>query len=371
MAKRFKTFVKCVTLLFLLNQTVINAQILKDTVSFNLIKKSIDNIYNLRFKDADEVCAKLNKAYPGHPVVYMLEGLITYWKNYPLLPSSSASVSFENDLRRSIELCGRTNSKSDEAEYLLTNLAARGLLLLFYSDNDLSIDVIPLAASTYQYLKRSYDFTSVYTDFFFFTGMYNYTREAYPEAYPVYKPLALLFPKGDKSKGLKELQIAAKNSILFKAESSSFLSGINLGIENNYDQAYIYSKSLHELYPDNIQYLAMYYKNLLLVKRYDEAEKLMTSSGIKIINSYYQAQLSIFNGILQEKKYHDDKKAGQYYAKGVRDISLFGHYGNEFAAYGYFGLSRISGRSGDNNYKKIYRKKANELAEFRKVDFDN
>jgi hypothetical protein len=230
--------------------------------------------------------------------------------------------------------------------------------------------VIPLAASTYQYIRRSFNYTSVNSDFYFFTGLYNYSREAYPEAYPVYKTFAFLFPKGDKLKGLKELQSVAKNSILFKAESSSYLSEISLGIENNYDQAFNYSKSLHELYPANIEYLAMYFKNLLLEKKYDEAERLMKSSVINSSNSFFLAQISIFNGILYEKKYHDDKLAEQYYIKGVQDLSHFGYFGNEFAAYGYFGLSRISGRSGDNNYKKIYRKKAIELADFKQVDFD-
>ena len=63
-----------------------------------------------------------------------------------------------------------------------------------------------------------------YSDFYFFTGVYNYYREAYPEAYPVYKPLALLFPKGSKTKGLEDLLIASKNSIFLKAEAFSFLS---------------------------------------------------------------------------------------------------------------------------------------------------
>jgi hypothetical protein len=358
------------TLLLYISTTVINAQILKDSTFLNLVKESIDYIYNLQFNEAGEACTKLNQTYPGHPVVYLLEGMMIYWKNYPLLPSSPACVTFENDLHRCIELCEKKNSNSDEAEDLLSNLAARGLLLLYYSDNNFSMDVIPLAASTYQYIRRSFDYTSVSGDFYFFTGLYNYSREAYPEAYPVYRTFAFLFPKGDKLKGLKELQAVAKNSILFKAESSSYLSEISLGIENNHEQALDYSKSLHELYPANIQYLAMYFKNLLLEKRYDEAEKLMKSSAITNSNPFFQAQISICNGILYEKKYHDDKQAEQFYIKGVQDISHFGYFGNEFAAYGYFGLSRISGRSSNDNYKKIYRNKAIELADFKQVDFD-
>ena len=237
-------------------------------------------------------------------------------------------------------------------EILLVNLCARGLLLLYYTDNYLSFDVFPLATSTYQYIRRSFDFTTHYSDFYFFTGVYNYYREAYPEAYPVYKPLAFLFPKGSKVKGLEELQIVSKNSIILKAEAFSFLSAIFLTFENNYQQATYYSKSLHMLYPDNPEYLGSYIKNLLLIKQYDEAEMEMLSSNTSQSNSFFRAQMSIFNGILQEKKYHDIKKAQQFYSRGIEDITIFGSYGNEYAAYAYFGLSRISEINGDKYYKK-------------------
>ena len=65
--------------------------------------------------------------------------------------------------------------------------------------------------------------SSVYPDFYFFTGLYNYYREAYPEAHPIYKVLAFLFPRGDREKGSAELQNAGANSIMLKAEAYSFL----------------------------------------------------------------------------------------------------------------------------------------------------
>ena len=181
---RYISFLKCLTIVFLLNPALTNAQILKDSASLNLIKKSIDYIYNLRFDESLEARKKLSQAWPGHPANYLLEGLQIYWENYPLSPSSSACITFEKDLRRCIELCESNSSKADEAEYLLGNLSARGFLLLFYSDNDLTMSVIPLATSTYHFIRRSFDYTSYYSDFFFFTGLYDYTREAYPEALP-------------------------------------------------------------------------------------------------------------------------------------------------------------------------------------------
>ena len=368
--KRYKISKILLVLVLCLSTSSLNSQFLKDSTSLNLIKEGIDNVYNFQFDKADKVSEELGKLYPGQHVVYLFKGMVTYWENYPLITTSSARASFEEDMRKCIELSDKNKNSSAEVEILLVNLCARGLLLLYYTDNYLSLDVFPLATSTYQYIRRSFDFTAYYSDFYFFTGVYNYYREAYPEAYPIYKPLAFLFPKGSKVKGLEELQIVSKNSIILKAEAFSFLSAIFLTFENNFQQATYFSKSLHTLYPDNPEYLVAYIKNLLLIKRYDEAEMEMLSSNTSQSNSFFLAQMSIFNGILQEKKYHDIKKAQQFYSTGIDDITIFGSYGNEYAAYAYFGLSRISEINGNKDYKKMYRKLALQLADFKKVNFD-
>jgi hypothetical protein len=369
-SKICKISIILLVLAFCMNITSLYCQFLKDSSSVNLLKEGIKNVYNFQFSKADKVSEKLRNLYPGQPIVLLFEGMVIYWKNYPLITISSARATFEEKMRKCIELCDKNKNKSDEVEILLLNLCARGLLLLYYTDNNLSFEVFPLATSTYQPIRHSFDFTSYNSDFFFFTGVYNYYREKYPEAYPVYKPLALLFPKGSKTKGLEDLLIASKNSIFLKAEAFSFLSDIFLSFENNFQQATYYSKSLHNLYPDNPEYLGAYIKNLLLIKQYNEAEMEMLSSNSNQNNSFFRAQMSVFNGILQEKKYHNIKKAQQFYFKGINEISLFGNYGNEYAAYAYFGLSRISEINNDKYYKKMYRKLATQLADFKEIDFD-
>lgn len=347
----------------------VNGQVLKDSSSVKLIKKGIDYIYNFKFDYADRVKLEIKKLYPGHPINYLFEGMIAYWKYYPLTTTSQGRESFEANMRKCIELCDKNKNSSVEAETLLLNLCARGLLLLFYTENDLSFEVFPIASSTYQCVRKSFGFTATYLDLYFFTGIYNYYREAYPEAHPLYRALAFLFPKGDKTKGLADLQIVAKKSILMRAESYTFLNDIFSDFENDFEKATSYSKNLHSIYPNNPQYLGTYIKNLLIIKQYDLAEKeIQTSKSIE--NPFFKAQVTVFNGVIQEKKYKNLKMAIEYYSKGIRDISAFRNLGNEYAAYAYFGLSRISAIDGDDNNKKAYRKLAVKLADFKKINFD-
>ena len=364
-----KTFILA-GLSILLATSCLQGQVLKDSASVRLIKKGIDYVYNFEFNNARRISEELRNKYPGHPLNYFYKGMITYWENYPLVTNSPARKSFEEDMRKCIGLCDDKKDTANESETLLINLCARGLLLLFYTDNDLSLEVFPIAASTYDCIRRSFNYTGHYSDFYFFTGVYKYYREAYPEAHPVYKTLAFLFPRGSKSEGIKELVSVANNSIMLKAEAYTFLTEIYLSFENNYQKAAYYSKGLHYIYPDNPEYLGSYILNLLLIKQYDQAEKEILSSDSGDKNPYFQAQVTIFNGIVQEKKYHDTKKAQQFYEKGIKDMSVFRSYGYEYSAYAYFGLSRISEMNGDSNNQKLYRRLALKLAYFKNIDFD-
>ena len=369
-SKRFKLLMVCVLLPIFLSTSTLNAQLFRDSATLNLIKKDIDCIYSMKFTNAQEIYLKIKKSHPEHPVLFLLRGMQTYWKNYPLLSTSPAHVSFEEDLRQCIKLSGKNKVPAYEAEYLLANLCARGMLLEYYNENDMTMEVISLATSTYGNLRHAFAFTNTCTDLQYYTGVYNYYREAYPKANPGYKPLVFLLPSGNMTAGLTELHNAAVNSVMLRAESYYLLAGIYLNFENKYQQSVYYCKTLCKLYPDNVVYLALYIKNLLLLKQYDEAEKLIITSQKEIENKYYQAQLNIFLGILQEKKYHNNNLAEQYYNSGISKVSLFGTYGDECKAYAYFGLSRISNTKGENAKAKQLRGKAMKLVTFEKINFD-
>jgi hypothetical protein len=347
------------TVLFLLLISVTGrAQILRDTSTINLIKKGIGRIYNLEFKDAEAILTKLNVQYPGHPASYLYKGILIYYRNYPLLPANSESKNFEQQLQTGIQLCEAEEGWLDDPERLLIDLCSRGLLLLYYSENDLNREVIPMVISTYKCVMKSFEFTSVYPDFCYFTGLYNYYREAYPESHPVYKPVAMFFRSGDRERGMKELQYSAENSIVLNAESYSILSWINIYFEKNYPKALDYSKTLHRRYPSNLLFRSEYLKTLLLLKKYDEAEKLMSLPATGN-NSYYTAQLAIFNGLIQEKKYQNIKEAERFYTRGINDLKKFNERGKEFREFGNKGLKRLEGlkdgrqpgkkKSGDNS----------------------
>lgn len=347
-----------------------NAQILQDKKTLSLVKADINYIYNLQFDSAREVYSKIITLYPDHPIVSLLKGILTYWESYPMLRTTPSHVAFEEDMRQCIRLSETHSNPGLEAENLLADLCASGMLMMYYDDNDLIMEVIPLAKSTFIHLRRAYNFTTVCQDLSYFTGLYDYYREGYPKVFPIYKSLLLPFPAGDMAKGINELKTASINSVVLGAESCSLLSSVYLNFENKYPESLYYCKTLYDQYPENVFYLTNYIKNLLLMKQYDEAERLILAPYAAEGNRFFQSQLMILKGILQEKKYHDNKTAQQYYDQGIKEISIFGKYGKEFSAYAYFGLSRIGESNDEKHVNNTYRREALNLATFKKIDFD-
>jgi tRNA threonylcarbamoyladenosine modification (KEOPS) complex Pcc1 subunit len=339
----------------------VDAQIFNDTSAIRIVGKGIDYTYNFRFSEAHEAANEISRKFPDHPVNLLFKGIIIYWENFPLMPSSAEGNTFEETLRQCIDKCdGNKNSKIAD-EILLTNLSARGMLLLFYSDNNLSRKVIPLATGTYHYLRQSFSHTSFSPDFYFFTGLYNYYREAYPEFHPIYRPVVAFFPKGNKAQGISELEICAHKSVFLKADSYSFLHWIFEIYEKDIPRAIEYSRVLSELYPSNPHFSINYIRNLLMASRYDEGERLLKFYTGRLKNPFIEAQVYILNGYLQENKYKNIVNAKDEYNTGISKLKVFGANGYEFASIGYMGLSRISGSEGDQQAMRKYRRKADEL----------
>ncbi len=294
--------------------------------------------------------------------------MTTYWEHFPLTPASQALESFKADMFKCIDLCEKRRLLPGEAEYLLADIGARGLLLTYYADNGLGRSVISMASRTYQDVVRAFDYTQSFADFLFVTGLYNYYRETYPEIHPFYKPFALLFPRGDRNLGLQQLENAAGNSIFLKAEALSFLTWINIGFERNYAAAHRHSKKLLTTYPRNNEYLAMHVKTLLLMKRYDEAETQL-SKARQPESHWFGVEKRVLQAILQEKKYKNPETAGLQYQSAIKKAGVFGEYANEYLSFCYFGLSRIAAEKGDSGLSREYQKKAATLATYKHIDF--
>jgi tetratricopeptide (TPR) repeat protein len=88
-------------------------------------------------------------------------------------------------------------------------------------------------------------------EFLFGDGLYNYFREWVPENYKWLRAITTFFPRGDKVKGLQQLDSCARYAYYTRVEAQYFLARIYNNDENQPQKAYQIMTYLHQTYPAN------------------------------------------------------------------------------------------------------------------------
>jgi hypothetical protein len=336
------------------------------------IRQGVEYTYNFDFAKAEEVYKMLARERPGHPAGPAYYSMMLYLKYFPLTEKSEKADVFVDSLLKSISFCEKILKKDEtNVDGIFFDLLARLMLMEYYADNDLSKKVISQISPAYKMMRMGFLLKDQFSDFYYSTGLYNYYREEYPEAYPRFKAIAIFFPKGDKKIGLEQLEYAGENSIFLGAESMSYLYYIYMYYERKYSAALDYAKILNKKFPNNPIYVSARIQLLLLLKKYDDAGPFL----IKLAESakrnlYFEMLYYIYSGIIEEKKYKNYELSEKLYSKAIYISSDYATLTSEQLSFAYFGLSRLYAIKGDAKQSKEFRKTANSLSSFRNINFD-
>jgi len=343
-------------------QPVFGSDLINDTSALNQVRTGLNQVYNCDFEAAENTLVYLRSSYPSHPVTSFFEGLIYYWKYYPLMPGNPGAADFEKVMKETWQRSRLLKEEGNETEGVFFELMSRCFIVMYYADNGSSSKAISHLGKIYRDIMASFDLQQEFNEFFFITGLYNYYREAYPEAHPIYKPAAMFFRKGDKARGLEMLRYAADETNFMKVEAALFLSLIYINFENEVDNAVMYASRLHQDYPDNGYFLSKYTEMLLVDKQYEEA--LDPIMQLMRMDGYNKMKGTILMGIYEEKKLKNAEKSRIYYEEGLRLAETFDERANYIKAYAFIGLSRYFQEKGDEKQARAYRKKAKNASSF-------
>lgn len=360
-----------VLLLFLSFSAYTQNSILSDKQALQKIDESLDSLYNFKFENVKLTEQELYSKYPDNPLPPLFSAMKIYWEHFPVTTNSSFHDIYVQKINQSIEISEKLLEKNDDdSEAIFLNLMARMLIMQYYADNNQSSKVIPYISRAYSMVKKGFNLTDEIIDFNFSTGLYNYYRKAYPERYPVYKPIAYFFKGGDKKLGLKQLEYNWKHGIFLDAESLSFLVFISLNFEGDYKKSLKYTRDLYKEYPDNPLYLSYRIRTLLLLNRYNKAQDLLVILNQKSQNNdFFQMMYKIYQGIVEEKKNHKPEKAKELYLEAIELGKKYETFANDRLSYAYFGLSRVV-KTENPELSKKYRSKAVGLSNYKHLTFD-
>lgn len=341
--------------------------LLKNNVKLDRIEYGLDCMYNYEFDKADSIFHIVKNENPGHPVGPFLEGLSVYWKNAPLNLSDNKAVNtFFSKMEKSSELADEMVKKNkDNLEGSFFSLVSHAMQMMYYADNNKIGKVIKHIPYSYSRVVKAFELKDNFEEYKFFTGLYNYYIEAYPDAHPAYKPLMIFLHDGNLETGLKELNWIADSSVFMKAEGLFFLHHIYLSYECNPEMALKYAKRLHKLYPDNTFYLTHLIYNLFVLSEYEKAGRLIPLLVEKNgSNDFENMMITIFRGMKEELVNKNDELSEKLYKKGIKMADKFIPRVDTYISLAYIGLSRIYSIRGMTGLAKKYKKNA-----FKKTDY--
>jgi tetratricopeptide (TPR) repeat protein len=353
-------------LLFSFQIPPLKAQLLNDPVTLKNVQNSLDKIYNYEFDEADVIMDQIEKKYPNHPVSYILDSFVLFWRHMPIKDNPAKSKEYIHKLDQCLDAINKKYGKNSlDPEAVFYTMVARGYMAMIYNYRGEMVSAAGEGKKAYNAFLEGLKLINKNPEFYFTSGMYNYYVEVYPEEHPIVKPLLVFFKNGDKALGLKQMDNATKVGTITKAEACFYISHVYLKYEMRPEKAVVYMDKLVDMYPRNPLFLMKNIESLVLAGKYEQAKKEII--GLRKINSgFYPVAWRTFQGLLDEKADRNDADAQKEYLLALK-TPHDDQYTKEYHALAYAGLARISARAGNKSKAKDYYKKCLSKAEYRSV----
>ena len=328
---------------------------------YALIKQCVEAIYQLDFEQSKQIIGGLESELPKSPIPHLLKAMQTYWQSVPIYVYPDKLAIFQGHLFSAVDKAERMlKSKPDDAEALFLALAAEGLLAESYADAGKTLKAVGAAKRSYGYIKKGFDKTEELKEFYLSTGLYNFYREYYAEAHPIYKPFMSFFMKGNKNLGIKQLENAASQAALAHVMAKYYLCYIFMRYEFIPDKALGHASGLVKSYPRNLVFASIYTETLMINRKFKEAipqaQRLLKSK-----NPYLHIYGELFQGVIEEKHHkHLDKAKANY----LETITLHDKHDmdrSHLTSWANLGLGRIYlAQNNEKDARKHFRKASDQ-----------
>lgn len=270
----------------------------------SLVKAGVNQIYGIEFDKAEKTFDTVVKEYPTHPSGKFFKAMITWWRILLDLDNESMDDKFYDQLDECIDICDEIldeNEKSVDALFFKGgSLGFSGRLrAIRESWFDAALDGKEGLALVFDAYKSNPKNIDIQLGF----GIYHYYADVIPQRYPAVKPFMVFFPKGDKVRGLKELENVAWNGRYARIESRYFLMTLNFQFEERMDEARKWGKLLLNDFPNNPNFQKYYGLTFVKENNYQEAAKIFREiyyrslKGMPGYNKRYKREATYYLGM--------------------------------------------------------------------------
>lgn len=241
-----------ISIFFLFILSFISSEAYSQTESESKLSRGINYIYNVKFDSAKTLFNEVISSNPSKPEGYFFDAMTAWWALNIDRDNDALYNEFYKKIDKVEEVCDKLLDKNEnDADALFYKGGAVGYRGLVYSIKESWLKAAQDGKTALNLLDKANELNPNNPDVKFGLGIYNYFAEFVPDKYPIIKPLMIIFPKGDKLKGLAQIKDIANNSRYAKSEAKFILAYLYSVYEKNYAESQFYSQELVVAYPDN------------------------------------------------------------------------------------------------------------------------
>lgn len=212
----------------------------------------LNRLYDMDFGAANEIFLGISVRYPDHPVGPYLQTLLPWWA-IQLEPDDTSQDDLVFDgMDRVIDLCEeRLDKNPDDLDALFFEAGAHALRGRLHADRGNYLRAARDGRKALKDLQEVVRRDPDNDDLYFGLGLFDYLADVVPRQYFILRPFARLFPKGNKAKGITELERAMHKGQFTAAEAAYALLQIHFVFEKDYQASLRYATWLRARHPDN------------------------------------------------------------------------------------------------------------------------
>jgi len=262
----------------------------------------LKNIYSCNFDSADIRISDYINTYPKEPQGCFLNVLSEWWKINIDRKNVSLDAILEEKVNKTVDLCDDLLDKNPkDVDALIYKGASLGYKGLAKSLRENWLSAADDGRQALNLLDEALELAPKNKEALLGIGIYNYFAEYIPERYQFLKPLMIIFPKGDKLKGVAQIKDAAENSKIAVFEAKYIIAYFNLQYERNFIESELYSRILYDEFPANPVFEKMLYNCYSGFGKFAEA----LDGWIKVRNKYLNKVRGYeFEAVLREADYY-------------------------------------------------------------------
>jgi len=226
--------------------------LLDDAAFIAQVEQGMALLYNVQFEGARSIFEQASRHFSDHPVGPFLEAVNIWW----MIQIDPAVLSYDTHFNALIdEVLQRSNvllkkDKHDrDAKYLKS--AALGLRAQFRVQRQSWLGAAIDGKDSFDYIEELIEEDPDNDDIYYGLGVYDYYVPLALERYPLLKPVMIIFPEGNKERGVSRLERVVKSGRFGRVEAAFALAKIFLYYEKTPAKALGYITWLRTEFPDN------------------------------------------------------------------------------------------------------------------------